>query len=90
MFSEASNKSYQQEVRSIQLLSDSLEYLITQQLSCFMGARLYTVYIKPVNVTILNSYLSLSQKNSYRMIKFLICYGARSRLIGILTRLRDL
>jgi len=31
-------------------------------MSCFMGARLYTVYIKPVNVTILNSYLSLSQK----------------------------
>jgi hypothetical protein len=27
-----------------------------------MGAGLYTVYIKPVNVTVCNSYLSLTQK----------------------------
>jgi len=90
MFSKASYTNYQLQVRSVQVLSDNLEYLIIQHLSCFRGAKLYTVYIKPINVTILNSYLSLSEKNSYRMIKFLTCYGTRSRLIGILTRLRDL
>jgi len=50
MFSEASNKNYQLEVRPVQVLFDNLEYLITQHVSCVRGARLYTVYIKPVNM----------------------------------------